>query len=114
MASLALASEPLIAGRIEIPFAVLIARDGLAADAEPAEAAGLALAEAVHLVRQRVRGVVGVDHQHLGAVACGGQRDVQRGDAAILAGAGADHGHDRHRVGRRALGQRSRASRAWR
>ncbi len=87
---------------------------GPGADAEPAETAGLALAEMADLVRQRVCLVVGVDHQHPGAVARRGERDVQRGDAAVLVESApitAMHGRG---VRRPRAGPASRASRAWR
>ena len=57
---------------------VSICARGLAADREPAKPARLALAGAVDLVRERVRLVIGVDHQHPGPVARGGEREIQR------------------------------------
>ena len=42
--------------------------------------------------------MIGIDHQHLGAVARGRERDVQRDDAAVMVGAGTDHGHHRRGI----------------
>jgi hypothetical protein len=83
MASPAFASVALTAGRIEIPLAVGIARAALAPMPSQPKRLGSLLAEWLTLPTARVPGI-GIDQQHLGAVTRRGERDVQRGDAAVL------------------------------
>src|SRR4051812_34978720 len=69
---------------------------GLAADRKPSDLARLALAGTVDLVRERVRLMVGIDHQNPGAVARGREREIQRRHAAPGGLAGTDERDDRH------------------
>ena len=79
-----------------MPLAVVIAREALLPMLSQPSRLGSLLPWPFTLFESACVCGIGVDHQHPGAVARGRQRHVQRGDAAVLAGAGADHGDHRH------------------
>jgi hypothetical protein len=61
---------------------------------------GLDLAQPVEPPRQRIGVVVGIDQQDFCVIARASEREIQRGDAAVVvADRRAGHGHDRDGVG---------------